>query len=165
MRPISLSLAPWFSWVLMSHAPEKTGAKTSIKNMESDLFSHFLDLIFLTQGFFRGHLPISLSLTPCFSWVEKWPRQREPFQRFPPAVKTVETVPTSSGAPSTQLKQGVNEPCPRKDRRKDFNQKHGVKKMKTDLFSHFLDLIFLTQGFFLGHLPISLSLTPCFSWV
>ena len=109
--------------------------------------------------------PISLSLTPCFSWVEKRLRQREPFQRFPHAVETVETVPTSSGAPSTQLKQSVNEPCARKDRRKDFNQKHGVKKMKTDLFSHFLDLIFLTQGFFRGHLPIFLSLTPCFSWV
>jgi len=50
-----------------------------------------------------------VSLTPCFSWVKKWPEQQQPFQRFPHAAETVETVPTSSCSASTQLKQGVNE--------------------------------------------------------
>src|SRR5439155_2082601 len=48
---------------------------------------------------------VSLSLTPCFSWVEKCPQQQKPFQRFPHAV---ETVLTSFASTTTQVKQGVN---------------------------------------------------------
>src|SRR2546425_9855363 len=54
---------------------------------------------------------ISLSLTHCFSWVEEWPKQQQPFQRFPHADETVETVPSFCGSSFTQLKQGVNERC------------------------------------------------------
>jgi hypothetical protein len=51
----------------------------------------------------------SFSLTPCFSCVVKCLDLVNRFNGSPQPTETVETVPTSPGAISTQLKQGVNE--------------------------------------------------------
>ncbi|MGI8966361.1 MAG: hypothetical protein ACR2H1_09795 [Limisphaerales bacterium] len=50
-----------------------------------------------------------IALTPCFSWVFCANERLQPFQRFSPSAKTVETVVRSKVTFNTQLKQGVNE--------------------------------------------------------
>ena len=52
---------------------------------------------------------VELSLTPCFSWVFGSHDEQNRFNGLLPGVETVETVPTVTRSPFTQLKRGVNE--------------------------------------------------------
>ena len=108
--------APAFSGFLQEATDIAESART--KPRFFPLFPSFalspLSLLAPVQHVRDSALSISFSLTPCFSWVQQWPQPHQPFQRFPHAVETVETVPISSGSAHTQLKQGVNEKSARK---------------------------------------------------
>ncbi|MDB6040724.1 MAG: hypothetical protein JWM99_4565 [Verrucomicrobiales bacterium] len=52
-----------------------------------------------------------MSLTPCFSWVQKARKSENRFNGLSHNLETVKTVPNCSQLINTQLKQGVNERC------------------------------------------------------